>query len=146
MQASLAQALEGMHERLAEAVLRLDQEALFWRPAPGLPTVSDLLAQVAAEEHRWIAEALAGTPAGLDTDNWDVAEQEGVHPLFRLGSTGQFSQVILNNLAPGEWALERRLDDRRVTVATCILHVLEELARTLGQIEIMAGLWAAHRP
>jgi hypothetical protein len=24
--------------------------------------------------------------------------------------------------------------------------VLEELARTLGQIETMAGLWAAHRP
>jgi len=146
MQASLAQALEDMHQRLAETVLDLDQEALDWPPAPGLPAVSDLLAQVAAEEHHWIAEALAGTPAGWETDNRDLVEQEGAHPLFRLGSTGQFSQVILNNLAPGEWALERWLDGRPVTVALCILHVLEELARTLGQIEMVAGLWAARRP
>jgi uncharacterized damage-inducible protein DinB len=142
MQASLAQALEDMHQRLAEAVLDLDQEALDWRPGPGLPAVSDLLAQVAAEEHHWIAETLAGTPAGWE----DLVEQESAHPLFRLGSTGQFSQVILTNLAPAEWALERWLDGRPVTVALCILHVLEELARTLGQIEMVAGLWTARHP
>jgi hypothetical protein len=143
MQSSLAQALEDMHERLAESVLGLDQEVLYWQPAPGLPAVSDLLAQVAAEEHHWIVVALAGTPAGGEIDGRDLNVQDGAHPLFRLGSTGQFSQVILNNLAPGEWALERWLAGRPVTVAVCVLHVLEELARTLGQVQMVAGLWAA---
>ena len=146
MQASLAQSLEDMHERLAATVLALDQAALDWQPAPGLPTVGELLARVSAEEHHWIVEALAGTPVGGETEIPDRAGQTNAHPLFRLGSTGQFSQVILENLAPGEWALERMLDGRPVTVARCILHVLEELARTLGQIEVIAGLWAARRP
>ncbi len=144
MQAALAQALEDVHERLAEAVLGLDQKALYWQPAPGLPAASELLARVAAEEHHWIAEALAGSPAPPEeADTFDLVGQEAQHPLFRLGSTGQMSQVILGNLAPAEWGLERSLDGRPVTVAHCILHVLEELARTLGQVETVAGLWAA---
>jgi hypothetical protein len=145
MQAALANELEDMHERLAEAVLRLDPEALNWQPAPGLPAVSAVLARAAAEEHRWIAEVLAGTPAGGESESGYQAGRPPLHPLFDLGSAGQFSQLILRNLTPEEWATERRLDGQPVTVAHCVLHVLEELARSLGQIETTAGLWVAHR-
>jgi hypothetical protein len=145
MQAALARALEEMHESLATAVLQLDEEALDWRPAPGVPAVSEVLARVAADEQHWIAEALAGMPAVGERAGEDEAAGPSGHPLFRLGSVGQFSQVILGSLAPEEWATERRLDGQPVTVAHCVLHVLEELARSLGQVETVAGMWAARR-
>jgi hypothetical protein len=145
MQAALTQELEDMHQRLAEAVLQLDREALDWQPAPGIPATREVLARAAAVEHHWIAEALAGTPAGDESDRGEQAGPKSPHPLFRLGSTGQFSQVILGNLAPGDWGSERNVDGQPVTVAHCVLHVLEELALSLGRIETMAGLWAARR-
>jgi hypothetical protein len=142
MQTSLAAALEDLHARIAQAILALDKAAWHWQPAPGLPSVYDLVVRVAAEERHWIVEAFADLPA-LENGVNASPEMAGLedHPLFVLGSTGQLSQTILAMLPPADWSALRQVGGRTVVVAGCILHVLEELARTLGQIEVVAGLW-----
>ena len=140
MYLSLAQALEELHGRIAQVTLELDEDALHWQPTPELDSVHSLITQVALEEYRWIGEAVAG----LQTDVVPLPADEPLdHPLFRLGSVGQVSQVILANLAASDWVAPRQVDGRTLTVAGCILHILEELARALGRIEVTAGLWRA---
>jgi len=142
MQTSLAAALEDLHASIAQVILALDESAWHWRPAPGIPSVYDLVIRVAAEEQRWIVEAFADLPA-IEGEINLYPETAGLadHPLFVLGSTGQLSQTILAMLPPADWGALRQVDGRTVVVAGCILHVLQELARTLGQIEVIAGLW-----
>jgi hypothetical protein len=143
MQESLAHALEDLHERIAAVVLSLDEQALDWRPAPQMATMRELIGAAADEEYQWIGGVVAlqprvspGAPASVPADLSD-------HPLFRLGSTGQISQVLLGSLSPAEWVVERQVNGQSLTVAACTLQVLVELARALGQIELVAALWRA---
>lgn len=144
MQTSLAAALEDLHSRIAQEILALDESAWHWRPAPDVPSIYDLVVRVAAEERRWIVEAFADLPA-IENGINPSPETTGLadHPLFVLGTTGQLSQTILAMLPPADWGALRQVEGRTVVVAGCILHILEELARTLGQIEVIVGLWAA---
>ena len=149
MQATLATALEDLHTRIAEAVLALDARALDWRPAPGISSVHELIVRVAAEEWRWIAVCVVAGMAVSATapSDCDRAASSTLplsdHPLHDLGNAGQISQTVLAALAPTAWTELREMDGGQVTVAGCVLHVLEELARTLGQIEVVAQWWGA---
>ena len=150
MQVSLAQALEDLHTRIAAAVLALDDDALYWQPIPGRDSINDLVRRVAAEEYHWIGEPVAGCHiaprCGASAEAGGLGMmpgRSGEHPLFRLGSAGQVSQVVLGSLAPTEWIVERQVDGQSVTTAGCTLHVLEALALCLGQIELIARLWEA---
>jgi hypothetical protein len=141
MRASLAHALEDLHTRIAETVLNLDEAALRWRPAPGVSSVYDLVVRAAAEERRWIAEGVMAAPSAGGADPaFDDKELLTGHPLHHLGRVGQISQTILATLPPSAWASRRQVDGQTVTVAGCVLHALEDLARTLGQIEVIV-LW-----
>ena len=144
MQHSLARALEDLHAHVAESVLQLDESALRWQPVPGVGPVADLIGRAVGVERRWIAGGVAGEPSpeagcGSGDDPPDLAGQM----LHQLGRTGQISQTILASLAPSEWASERAVAGEATTVAGCVLHVLEELARTMGQIQLICQLWDA---
>jgi hypothetical protein len=143
MQKALSQALEDLHERIAQRVLALDFAAVSWQPVPSMPAIDELIARAAEHEYRWIGQAVGHMPLVGPGEADPPAVAEAHHPLFRLGSTGQFSQVILSSLSADEWARSREVDGQGLTVAGCVLQVLEDLARTLGQVEVMAGLWEA---
>ena len=147
MQASLAEALEDLHTRIANMVLELDERALQWQPAPGTRSIYDLIITAATEERRWIAEGVAiAPPSAGDICDSPNSSPLSDHPLYHLGCAGQVSQTILASLAPAEWADERQVAGQTVTVAGCVLHTLEELARALGQIEVVAQMWKAGQP
>jgi len=153
MQAALMRALEDLHSRIAQAILALDAQALDWRPAPGVNSVHELVLQAAAEEQRWMAECvLANLVPGTATDATTAADctrEAGSavplsdHPLHHLGCAGQISQTILAALAPALWTEAHEVDGREVTVVGCVLRVLDKLALTLGQIEVVAQWWRA---
>ena len=141
MHASLAHALEDLHARMAETVLELGPDALDWRAAPGLPTVRELVVKAAAAERHWLthcvlSDMVDGTPVSdKDTEGSD-------HPLYALGFTGQMSQTVLAALPPAKWIEPRRVDGVEMSVAGCVLKNLDALAQVLGQIELLANLWA----
>lgn len=151
MQAILAVALEDLHTRIAEVVIHMDSRALNWQPAPAVPSGASLIAAVTAEEHRLIAEAIAGSPPRVIPSHVATRQSTGVlaepavadHPLYEFGSVGQMSQTILLTLPATEWQAPRKVEGKTVTVAYCVLRVLEELARTLGGMEMIARLWDA---
>jgi hypothetical protein len=141
MRASLVEVLEDLHARIAETILKLDEPACYWHPAPGLPSIADLVAQAAAEERRWIIEAVSELhPPGNIASSQQPAAEPGEHPLFLLGNTGQISQIVLAALLPADWTAPCQVDGQRTTAAGCVLHILEELARTLGKIEVIEHL------
>jgi hypothetical protein len=149
MQSSLAQALEDLHTRIAATVLALDETALEWQPSPVFASFRELIRHAAAEERRWIGDGVANMPAGDDAHFSMLALSGRLpanHALFELGSVGQVSQMILNNLAPADWGAQRQVDGQMVTVADCVLRALVELARVLGHVELMAQLWDARAP
>jgi hypothetical protein len=147
MRDSLAKVLEDLHTRIAETVLALnDEDVLHWQPAPGLESIHDLILHAADEEHKWMAVSIANLPTmGGEVLAQVSARRPDDHPLFRLGSTGQFSQVILAGLTPADWTAQRQIGDQTLTVAVCVLHAIEELAQTLGQIQVVARLWHARQ-
>jgi hypothetical protein len=144
MYVSLARALEDLHTQIAQSVLQLDDQALRWRPHPVIPSVHDLVAQAAALERSWIAVGVAGMPTRVeDADLPGGLPALPDHSLYQLGYAGQISQTILSSLSPAEWGAERTVAGRDITVAGCVLSTLEELARTLGQVQLIAQLWTA---
>ncbi len=140
MQQSLAQALELLHARIAEAVLGLPDKALHWQPAPEVDSVYDLIVRAADTEYRWMAEAVAGMPQAQPPT---AAADAAAHPLFRLGDAGEFSQVVLAHVSVPDWTAARQVDGHTVSVARAVVQTLEELARTLGEIEVIVRLWKA---
>jgi hypothetical protein len=140
MQQAMAQALEVLHTRIAEAVLALDQGALTWQPAPSVESIYEVILRVAADENLWLGSALANISVSGEEPTVMVSTE---HPLFRLGSAGQLSQVLLAHLQVADWSAQHVVDGHMVTAAGAVLHCLEELSRALGQIEIIARLWEA---
>jgi hypothetical protein len=145
---ALAAALEDLHARIATVVAGMDAPDFNRRFAPGIGSVWELVTEVAAEEYHWIGEIVAGLPAA-EASTASVSSAEtgdrqtvgtGPHPLFKLGSSGQFSQAILANLSPAAWETPHMAGDRQLTTVECVLHVIGELGRTLGKIEMMAEL------
>jgi hypothetical protein len=140
MPGSLVAALEDMHARIAAATLSLATEALAWRPTPDAASVRALVLQAAGAERHWIGEVVAEMPPASAEPSPALADP---HPLFELGSASQFSQVVLSNLTPAQWVALRQVDGTSLSVADCVLKLLEELARLLGQIELTGMLWRA---
>jgi hypothetical protein len=140
MPGSLLAALEELHARIAAATLSLATEALAWRPAADAASVQALVLQAAGAERHWIGEMVAEMPPASAVPS---PAHSDPHPLFELGSASQFSQVVLSNLAPAQWGALRQVDGTSLSVADCVLELLEELARLLGQIELTGTLWRA---
>jgi hypothetical protein len=141
MHASLTQAMEDLHARIAETVLRLEPEAFDWLPAVGMPTVRELVTRTAAEERHWIAHCVLSELI----DDSCMPESDALsadHPLHQLGCAGQISQTVLATLGPDQWVETHRVGDVEMSVAGCVLKNLEALAHALGQIELLADLWA----
>lgn len=148
MQATLAQALEDLHTRIAATILGLDEAALAWQPSQALPSVRDLIRHAATEERRWIGEGVANIPA-TDESSYAVIQfssgQAADNALFELGSVGQVSQMILGRLGPTDWEEVRSVEGHSITVAGCVLQTLIELSRILGHIESISHLWDTAR-
>jgi hypothetical protein len=146
MQPSLARALEDLHSHLAELIIQLDEPALRWQPVPGVGPVADLIEQAVALERWWIAGVAAGISSlEADCSGGDERLDLSVHLLHQLGCTGQISQTILASLSSSEWASERAVAGEATTVAGCVANVLTELARAMGQIQLICRLWQASR-
>jgi len=146
IQHSLAWVLEDLHAHIAESVLQVDERALRWQPVPGIGPVADLIEHAVAVERQWIAGGVAGVSSfEADCGAGEETLFGGSHLLHQLGCTGQISQTILASLSPSEWTSERVVAGDATTVAGCVVHVLVELARTMGQVQLVCQLWQASR-
>jgi hypothetical protein len=146
MQSSLVVALEDLHGRIAQATMLVAEDELDWQPAPGVPSIRMLVLAAVEEERRWmntVAENALPAPQVPSAPPPEL--HPGDHPLFQLGSVGQYSQVVLTNLLPLEWTGPCEVEGRQVSVAECVLAILQGLARVLGEIEVVASLWRANR-
>ncbi len=144
MHSTLVQCLQDLHTRIAATILELDEDALNWQPAPATQSVHDLLRHAANEERRWVGEGIGNIPVA-DESRFAMIQLASGQPvdksLDEVGGVGQVRQMILGNLSPTDWEDTRSVSGRTVTVATCVLQTLVELARILGHIESTCQLW-----
>jgi hypothetical protein len=134
--AALATTLEDLHTRIATAMAGIDTHDFDRQLSPSAGSIREVVMAVAAEEYHWIGEIVAELPAAPPA----ATGAEAPHPLFELGSSGQFSQAILASLPASGWDKVYSVGDRQWTALACVLHVIGELGRALGNIEMMAEL------
>lgn len=128
--------------RIERALAALDDEALWWRPGPTLPSAGNLLLHLTGNVRQWLLAGLGGAVDSRERDR--EFSEPGPLPreivLGRLRETVEAGARLLRTL-PAE-ALERRhavqaFEESGVAI---VLHVVEHFSYHTGQIAFLAKL------
>ncbi len=96
--------LNQTREYIRKAVRGLSSEALWHRPAPGVPSIGNILMHLRGTEHQWIGEKIGGLPLKRDRDLEFSAEggKELPELLADMEATRAESDGVLAELASAD--------------------------------------------
>ena len=135
---------ETLYRAIEAAVADLPAEALDWKPAPDMNSVTVLLTHTAGALRYWVGDVAGGRPSGrvraeeFETRNVDAAELMG-----RLRAAVDFAGEVLGEIDParlGEIRISGQQNEER-TVGWALLHALEHTGIHTGHIQMTRQLW-----
>ena len=135
---------EVLYKAMETAVADLPAEALDWKPASDMNSITVLLTHTAGALRYWVGDVAGGKPAGrvraeeFETRNVDAAELMG-----RLRAAVDFAGEVLKELDPATLSETRTMGqkDETHTVGWALLHGLEHTGIHTGHIQITRQLW-----
>lgn len=153
----LASMLHGERERLAAHASSLSLEALAWRPAPGLPSPSQLILRVAGTPLWYLYEVLRGEPLPDELASRfgiDPADPEALRDAPRRAAPRLLEEIAWAHEQLDEWLRQRSDADlnrayasrdgaHEATLRWVLCHLVEDAARCRGEVVYASRLLAA---
>lgn len=145
---SLAQA----HYWLRQHVEATPDEALYWEPAPGIPSIGARLHHVLRASERLATYAFVEAPdyeqlAADASQDWTPPRCSKSELLAAVDGTFERIRQHLQGLSPEALPHLRAVGRRRIPVrcSTILHHIAEHAAYHAGQLILLLRLWQAHQ-
>jgi uncharacterized damage-inducible protein DinB len=153
------QRIDDLRGQAAGLLAGLPQEALDWRPLPGVApapgeekvegttnSLAVLATHIAGAEHFWIGEIVAGHPPSRDRDaEFEVRGLGAAELVTRLEQVAAETAEVFAALQPEDLEGTREARGRTVPVRWCILHIVDHTALHLGHMQLTYQLWKGGR-
>lgn len=123
-------------EKIQHAVAGLDEEEIWWRPAPHANSAANLLLHLAGNLTLWILGGLGGAEADRDRAGEFAADHSVTKAaaLGRLGAVVAEAQAVLRALAPRELDQPVAIQGYDVDRLGAMFHAVEHMSYHTGQI------------
>ncbi len=137
-----ANKLAQLSGRIADTVVRLNEEQIWLRRHETNNAVGNLVMHIAGNVRQWILSGIGGTPdiRVRDAEFSARGEIEIRELLSRLQSTVEEAVTLLRSLPEERLTEEIVVQKYRLTVLEAIYHVVEHFAQHTGQILFAAKL------
>lgn len=131
-----ARYLEEYLDKIRLAVARLDDEAIWWRPAPGTNSVGNLLLHLAGNLSLWILAGVGGQEYERDRAGELAATGgKGAEELVgRLRVVVEECRRVLEGLEGRDLTEVLEIQSYRVDRLGAVFHVVEHMSYHTGQI------------
>jgi uncharacterized damage-inducible protein DinB len=146
--ATYRERIDHLRTQVRELVAGLPVEALNWLPLPAgdredaTNSLAVLAAHVAGSEHFWIGEVVGGRPPTRDRDaEFATRAADSRELVALLDGTAAETAGILSALPLSALDGERQVEDRRLPVRWCLMHVAAHTALHLGHMQLTYQLW-----
>jgi len=136
--------LGDLHEDCKLAIAGLSQDALDWKPGPGMNSIGVLIVHLIGAERYWFGDFIRREPSGRKRDQ--EFQSNGLDPeelSQRLDDALGYIEKSLDSMTNQELD-EIRIsprDGQEFTIGWAILHVLKHTALHLGHIEVTRHMW-----
>ena len=135
---------ETLYKGIETAVADLPAEALDWKPAQDMNSVTVLLTHTAGALRYWVGDVAGGQPSGrVRAEEFETRDVDATELMGRLRAAVDFDGQVLGQIDPahlGEKRIAGQQNEER-TVGWALLHALEHTAIHAGHIQITRQLW-----
>ena len=135
---------ETLYKAIETAVADLPDEALDWKPASDMNSVTVLLTHTAGALHYWVGDVAGGRPSGrVRAEEFEARNVDAAVLMGRLRAAVDFAGKVLGQIDPaglGEIRIAGQQNEER-TVGWALLHALEHTAIHTGHIQMTRQLW-----
>jgi len=123
-------------DKIRLAVGHLDDDALWWRPAPGTNSAGNLLIHLAGNLSLWVLQGVGGRPYPRDRAGEFAADRSagGEQLLGRLGRVVEECVEVVEGLGPDDLARPVALQGYEVDVLAALFHAVEHMSYHTGQL------------
>lgn len=136
--------LQELHQEIKDAIKGLPQEALDWVPGKEMNSLNVMVTHLSGTEYRLVGTIVGGISSNRDRAAEFMAKDADEAALVALldGSLEVVHSVCAKlSLKDLESKRIRPRDQREVTAAWVLLHVLEHTGIHLGHIQITRQMW-----
>jgi uncharacterized damage-inducible protein DinB len=132
-------------DKIRLAVGHLDDDGLWWRPAPGTNSAGNLLVHLAGNLSLWLLQGVGGRPYRRDRAGEFAADRIAGRDelLDRLARVVAECGEVVAGLAPEDLARPVALQGYDVDVLAALFHAVEHMSYHTGQIVWIAKQHAA---
>jgi uncharacterized damage-inducible protein DinB len=130
--------------KLRAAVAALPADKLWSRPDDGSNSVGNLLLHLNGNVSQWIVRGVGKVSGSRDRAGEFAASRGPAAPVLLADLERTLAEVdrILRALTPADLLEPRHIQGRDVTVCEAVYHVVEHFSYHLGQIILLAKLYA----
>lgn len=123
-------------DKIRLSLERLDDDALWWRPAPGTNSAGNLVLHLAGNLSLWVLRGIGGEPYERDRAGEFAAERTGTRDevLGRLAEVVERATEALSRLSPQDLDARLQVQGYETDVRSALLHALEHASYHTGQI------------
>jgi len=139
-----ADRLGALHGILGQLLAEFPEEALDWSPGPDMNSVAVLITHLTGAERYWIGDVAAGEPSGrVRSAEFHVQNRTGAELKTMLEDSMAYTLGVLPRLSLADLSTECVSPQHKetLTVAWCLLHVLEHTGQHMGHVQLMRQLW-----
>ena len=135
---------ETLYRAIEAAVADLPAEALDWKPAPDMNSVTVLLTHTAGALRYWVGDVAGGRPSGrVRAAEFETRDVDAAELMARLRAAVDFAGEVLGELDPAGLGETRTMGQKDEThsVGWALLHALEHTGIHTGHIQMTRQLW-----
>lgn len=114
---SVCDELSAALRKIQHCLRQLSDEQVWWRPAPNLNSIGNLLLHLSGNVRQWIVCGLSGSPDRRDRPAEFAADRaaSGEELLRQLADTVAEAQAVLRGVSPQDLLRERRIQGFQLT-------------------------------
>lgn len=123
-------------DKIRLAVGRLDDDALWWRPAPGTNSAGNLVIHLTGNLSLWILQGIGGEPYERDRAGEFAAERAGTRDevLGALSEVVERCVAVVADLEDGDLTARFGVQGYDLDVRAALFHAVEHMSYHTGQI------------
>lgn len=132
--------LEEYLDKITLAVADLDDDALWWRPAPGTNSAGNLLVHLAGNLSLWVLKSIGGRPYERHRDAEFAAGPEAGSKdelLDRLAEVVAVCRQVLTALPDADLTRSREVQGYHLNTLSAVFHAVEHMSYHTGQILLL---------
>jgi uncharacterized damage-inducible protein DinB len=136
--------LQELHNEIQSVIEGLPQDALDWIPGNNLNSISVLIFHISGAERYWLGDVVEQFPSGRNREAEFHVRNISIDALItRLNESQEYVSRVLERITLQDLEASRtsHRNNREVTVAWALNHILKHTALHVGHIQITRQLW-----